>query len=350
MIAEALTEIISAGSIPAILLNRDRQNMNLNRNRRGRTCRVWFLILVIAGGSGVSVNAELPEFLASARRILFLGDSITHAGHYISQLETQLRLRRPGNVPELVNLGLSSETCSGLSEPDHPFPRPDVHERLDRALDKIQPDVVVACYGMNDGIYYPFSEKRFDAWKNGINRLIEKVQATGARLILMTPPPFDPLPLRKQGKLRPLGSERYAFFAIYEDYDDVLSRYAAWIMEQRDRIDLVIDLHTPVNEYISEKRKTNADFTMSPDGVHVNVEGHQVLSTAILSAWGMGKPLRVPAEMLNLVEQRQRLLHNAWLSDVGHQRPGVEPGLPLEQANARAEQIEQLILNVSHQP
>ena len=94
----------------------------------------------------------------------------------------------------MVGIGLSSETCSGLSEPDHPFPRPDVHERLDRALAKVRPDVVVACYGMNDGIYYPFGEDRFKAYQNGVNRLIEKVHATGAKLILLAPPPFDPVP------------------------------------------------------------------------------------------------------------------------------------------------------------
>ena len=88
-----------------------------------------------------------------------LGDSITHSGHYISFIETRLRQDNDNRIPEIINLGLPSETCSGLSEPDHPFPRPTVHERLDRALTKIKPDLVFACYGMNDGIYYPFSEK-----------------------------------------------------------------------------------------------------------------------------------------------------------------------------------------------
>ena len=72
----------------------------------------------------------------SAKRILFLGDSITHAGGYISLIEAQLIANGVASRPEMINLGLPSETCSGLSEPDHPFPRPDVHERLDRALAK----------------------------------------------------------------------------------------------------------------------------------------------------------------------------------------------------------------------
>ena len=111
--------------------------------------------------------AEPERLLDPGKRILFLGDSITHAGYYVSCLEAQLRAANPASNPVLINLGLPSETCSGLSEPDHPFPRPDVHERIDRALAKIKPDVVFACYGMNDGVYYPFSDERFAAYKKG---------------------------------------------------------------------------------------------------------------------------------------------------------------------------------------
>lgn len=304
------------------------------------------LTLAIVGSAQCSVAGETPEYLKSAKRILILGDSITHAGYYINQLEAQLRLRDTGQAPEIINLGLPSETCSGLSEPGHPFPRPDVHERLDRALAKVKPDVVVACYGMNDGIYYPFDEKRFAAYQAGINRLIKKVHASGAKLILLTPPAFDPLPLRKQGKLRPKGTEEYAWTAIYENYDDVMKRYAAWIMKQGDRVAMVIDVHTPVNEYVAQQRKTNADFTLSGDGVHINAKGHQILSTAILAAWGMGEPLEVPPQLLKLVEQRQRLLHDSWLSHVGHKRPGMKPGLPLAEARSRAKQMEASIFNL----
>lgn len=37
--------------------------------------------------SAISVSADEPSFPAQAKRVLFLGDSITHAGHYISLIE-----------------------------------------------------------------------------------------------------------------------------------------------------------------------------------------------------------------------------------------------------------------------
>jgi len=275
-----------------------------------------------------------------------LGDSITHAGHYITQIEVAFRIARPDTVPDLINLGLPSETCSGLSEPDHPWPRPDVHERLDRALAKTKPDVVFACYGMNDGIYYPLAAERFAAYRRGVDRLIKKVKATGAKLVLMTPPAFDPLPLKQKGKLLPAGAEKYAYFAIYEDYDSVLKHYAQWVMQQHDRVDLVIDLHTPVLKYVAQRRETDPTFTMSPDGVHVNHEGHRVLADAILTALGY-EPTEASKELLMLVGARQKILHDSWLSHVGHKRPAVKAGLPLEQAVAEAKELDRKIAELN---
>lgn len=299
-----------------------------------------FVLLSCLLAGGFAGGAE--PLVKPTDRVLFLGDSITHAGHYVSLVEAAFRQAHPGTVPDLINLGLPSETCSGLSEPDHPWPRPDVHERLDRAMAKVKPDVVFACYGMNDGIYYPLSEDRFAAYRRGVDRLIEKVKATGAKLILMTPPAFDPLPLKRKGSLRPAGAEKYAYFAIYEDYDSVLKQYAKWVMDQRQRVDLAIDLHTPVLEYVARRRQTDPNFTMSPDGVHVNDEGHRVLAAAILKA--LGYESTAPNKLLlDLVEARQKLRHDAWLAHVGHKRPGVKAGLPVEQAEAKAAELDRQI-------
>jgi lysophospholipase L1-like esterase len=273
--------------------------------------------------------------------ILFLGDSITHAGHYVSDIEAVLRSR--GSKAELINLGLPSETCTGLSEPDHPFPRPNVHDRIDDALRIVKPNLVFACYGMNDGIYHPFSEERFAAYQEGIEKIIEKVHASGARLILMTPPPFDPEPLRAKGKLKPAGEENYAWFEIYENYDtEVMARYADWILEQRERVEGVIDLRSPLLAYTTGKRTADPDFTLSNDGVHINAEGHGIAARAILEALGDDPAALdgVDSEQRTLIGKRQKLLHDAWLSHVGHTRPQVRPGLPLDTARIAAELID----------
>ncbi|MCP4940855.1 MAG: hypothetical protein GY924_02585 [Planctomycetaceae bacterium] len=305
-----------------------------------RSILVMLGSLVVLGLSAPLCAAE-DEVPIAAERILFLGDSITHAGDYISLVETQLRLH--GHNGTLINLGLPSETCSGLSEPEHPFPRPNVHSRIDAALKKTQPDVVVACYGMNDGIYYPFSEERFAAYQAGIQQIIAKVKDADAKLVLMTPPAFDSLPLRQQGKLLPIGEKQYSWKEIYEDYDAVMAIYAAWILRQKDEVELVIDLHSAVSNYVKAKRRTNPQFSMSPDGVHVNHEGHTVLADAVLKAWGVADQIEADESLKALIDRRQKLMHAAWLSHVGHDRPGMKPGLPMKEAQKIAADIEKQI-------
>src|SRR5215203_1563656 len=135
--------------------------------------RNWLLALGISLSlvSCATMEHRRDAGLPGPRRVLVLGDSITHSGQYVEFIEAYFVTRFPDRHIEFINVGLPSETVSGLSEPGHAggqFPRPDLHERLDRVLEKTKPDTVIACYGMNDGIYLPFSAERFGAFTNGI--------------------------------------------------------------------------------------------------------------------------------------------------------------------------------------
>src|ERR1051326_2716431 len=89
-----------------------------------------------------AVHADEPFLLKDGQRIVFLGDSNTYAGRFIDYLDAYLCTRFPDSRFELINLGLPSETVTGLSEPDHPYPRPNIHDRVDRALELSRPNVV----------------------------------------------------------------------------------------------------------------------------------------------------------------------------------------------------------------
>src|SRR4051794_21696945 len=110
-------------------------------------------------------RAALP---VSVNRVVFLGDSITYAGMYVEFIESYFITRYPERAIEFINVGLPSETVSGLTEEGHAggqFPRPDLHERLGRVLKATKPDLVFAYYGMNDGIYLPLNEERFGKFR-----------------------------------------------------------------------------------------------------------------------------------------------------------------------------------------
>ncbi len=298
-------------------------------------CLLTSVLLVAA----CPLAAQPPlEFPLEARRILFVGDSITHHGGYVAWIDGQLRLQGVDPKPEIINIGLGSETCCGLTEPDHPFPRPDVHERLGRALERLKPDVVVACYGMNDGIYHPFSGERFTAYQKGIRKLIERVHAAGAKIVVVTPPPFDPLPIRDRLQRKEKGP--FGYKTPYHDYEGVLRRYAKWIMSLGDEADMVVDIHTPLVQYVTEQRKKDPNFTLARDGVHPGPTGHRLMAEAILQAWGVQASMEPPQGLMERLQRRTRLWHDAWLTAIGHQHPRVGKGPSLKEARAAIDRLD----------
>ena len=298
---------------------------------------IIFLMLILL----ISVNTQAqpkPLFPKNTKRILFLGNSFTYAGQYISDLESYFIIRFPGQQYEFINLGLPSETVSGLSEPDHAggkFPRPKLQERLERVLAHVKPDVVFACYGMNDGIYLPFDPERFQAYRAGINWLHAKLEKSGAkRIIHLTPPVHDDQELGTKG------------------YNLVLSKYSQWLLSQRDSLNWeVADVHSAMTQYLETKRLTQPDFKLAPDGVHPGELGHWLIARTILLYLGQNVAEAPDVlstlqgnsraeEIYKLVTQRQGFMKDAWLKATGFKRPGMAPGLPLPEAKQKYKEIE----------
>jgi lysophospholipase L1-like esterase len=274
--------------------------------------------------------------------ILFLGNSITYAGSYITDMEAWYRIRYPHRKLEFINAGLPSETVSGLSEPGHAggqFPRPDLHERLNRVLNKIKPDLIFACYGMNDGIYMPFDSGRFQQYQQGMRWLHDALQKTGARVILVTPPVYD----------EQRGADK--------GYAGVLDKYSDWLVGQRKAGWEVADVHYPMKKYLEAHRQVDATFgvdgfALAHDGVHPGEAGHWLIAKQLLLYLGEQAVAPYPGieavladkpigeAVLKLVAARQALMKDAWLTATGHQRPGMKTGLPLQEAQLKAAQIE----------
>jgi len=291
-----------------------------------------------------------------AKRIVFLGDSITHAGQYIAIIEAAIRVKYPNRaVPEFINLGLPSETVSGLSEPGHAggaFPRPDLHERLARVLAETKPDMVVACYGMNCGMYYPLSEDRFSKFKSGIERLHSEVEKTGAKIIHLTPAFFDALPIRD--RLLPDGQDEYR--QPYAKYDDVLEAYSKWLLDQRTRGWTVLDVHGAMKSAVLKARETDPNFTLASDGVHPNAKGQAIVAEPLAAFWGLnldrdGQPKHPHAtELIQWIAKKQNNLKLSWLSITKHTRPGIPEGRKLDQVALENEKIDQQIAALLKNP
>jgi lysophospholipase L1-like esterase len=276
-------------------------------------------------------------------RILFLGDSITQDGRYVSIIEYELFKAFPHADIDVISVGLSSETVSGLTEPGHPYPRPNLHDRLERALVKVKPQTVFTCYGMNDGIYFPQSDERFQAYKDGIQRLISAVRAAGAKLILLTPPMFDAQVIAD--KTVGLDAAQFGYASPYKGYNDVLKEYAEWLQSLRIDGVQVIDLNGPMVAYTQKQRLKNPDFALSNDGVHPQLVGHALMAQQVLK--GIGVPIEEldPAALaahlehdalFQRVQDRRSMRSTAWLVDIGFTMPVHFEALQVAEAEQRA--------------
>ena len=298
--------------------------------------RVKLYMVVLFVGLQQNLFSQNFDIKEGTKRIVFIGNSITYAGTYVSCIDAYFSMLHPQKKFEIINLGLPSETVSGLSEPNHAkgaFPRPILNERLDRLLIQTKPDLVFACYGMNDGIYLPFDKQRFEKFKNGIHKLHQAVTDYGAEIVHITPPVFD-------------GDDN-------NSYARVLDHYTDWLIEQRNTLQWnVVDIHYPMKKELESQRVDNPTFAFAKDGIHPNEEGHFLMAKNILIYLGARELDQSDASIQNLifsypdgdqifdlVKKRQQLLKDAWLTFIGHQRPKMNTGLPLEEAKRKAEKL-----------
>lgn len=266
----------------------------------------------------------------AGKRVVFIGDSITQAGGYVTFVSYYLEKLHPKKDFDVIGLGLSSETLSGLSEDGHAggkFPRPCLFERLGRLLEKTKPDVVFACYGINDGIYQPFDADRFAAFKTGVTKLIEQCKRAGVKEVyLVTPPIFD---------FAPKGNEF--------NYDAVMTRYAKWETELKVPGVRVIDLHTAMR-----KARDGRKQPFSRDRVHPGDEGHLLMAKTILATLAVKMPDETVADikkdpLYKLVAEKRARRSAGWMKHIGYTREKTVKPEPLGTVETDAKKIQEKI-------
>lgn len=287
--------------------------------------RIFKWVLLMLSVSTLPVSANSLNTLQPQQRVVFVGDSITYAGHFVSQFETLLTLKNKRQF-NFYNLALPSETVSGLSEVGHAngrFARPDVKTRFKRILQQLKPDLLVICYGINDGIYQPFNEQRFAAYKAGIEWLAETANTHQVEFVFLTAPTYD---------------ERQD--PAYANVQDI---YAAWLISKTYTEQWsVIDIYHPTKQVLWQKRQQDSNFYLAPDGVHPTQYGHWLIAKTLLNAWNMPEFMSVENyaqalaiypmgdKIADLVSKKQNLIKAAWLSEIGHSRPGIKAGLAID--------------------
>ncbi len=201
------------------------------------------------------------------------GDSITaEKNGYVSMLQAKIDSAHPAMELIFINHGLGSETVTGLTEKDHPGPRPYLFERLDDVLDKTPIDVALFCYGINDGIYGKPSEKLFNSFKIGVYSFLEKMRQRKIPALLLTPPPLA----LKAAPIITSDDMEFGYKNPYPKYEEeVLQEFERIILHmEHPYAKLEINIHTPLLE--------NQATCYDTDPIHPNQKGHELIADTIM--------------------------------------------------------------------
>jgi len=194
--------------------------------------------------------------------IVFLGDSITHAGYYVEPMEAMLWSIYPELELEFFNAGVSGDVAAQAAE------------RLDAEVLAQDPDVVFVLLGMNDAGYAPHDAGRLEAYHAGLDGIVARVLAEAeAEVVVLSPTYYDAVPVAAKGE------------APVEDYQHTLRHYTDTAREvAKAHGCLYVDVNKAMWAATRAMRETDPAFTLCPDGIHPDERGGLVVADAVLVA------------------------------------------------------------------
>jgi lysophospholipase L1-like esterase len=200
--------------------------------------------------------------------VVFLGDSITHQCLYTQYLEDYFYTRFPGVHVRFHNAGVGGDKAA------------DALARFDMDVAAYKPKYVTILLGMNDGNYKQWDADTFEKYQKGMLELLDKIQGIGATAIVMGPTMFDrDALLVKPNPRRPFDSD------VSKYYNAVMAYYGTYMRDQAAERGLgYVDMFAPLNDLTMQEREHNPNFTMIPDAIHPDPDGHVIMASALLEA------------------------------------------------------------------
>ena len=231
-------------------------------------------------------------------RIVLVGDTLIERDQRYGYLETILTIANPDKNLTFRNLGWSGDTVAGLSRAGFDPPSAGYKQLVAQIL-AARPTVLIVGYGMADSFDGEAGRPRF---VEGLNRLLDAVSETKARLVLLSPiahanlgsPWPDPAP-----------------------HNAILERYGRSIQEiAHHRGAVFIDLFQPI-------RDRHRKASLSDNGIHLNAIGYRFLAAQIVLGLDPTTRWRAPRIEL-LADGKVRTCDSAQVSRVEPMRTGLQ--------------------------
>ena len=204
----------------------------------------------------IAVIVFLSAFtVMQKKKIIFFGDSITQAGvapnGYITLLQQMLVKNGKDKAFDLIGAGIGGNKIY------------DLYLRLEDDVLSKKPNLVFIYVGIND-VWHKRSYGTGtdpDKFEKFYNKIIDKIQSTGAKVVICTPTVVG----EKKGYVNELDGD-------LNKYSEIVRQIA-----KNKKVEL-IDLHKTIVDYINAHNPENKNSgILTTDGVHMNDEGNRFL-------------------------------------------------------------------------
>jgi len=145
------------------------------------------LLAILALGFASRLNGADPFVFKDGDRVVFLGSTLIEREQKYGYWELALTLKNADKNVSFRNLGWSGDTVWG--EARNGFDAsPKGYERLVQVTKDAKPTVIVICYGHNESFEGKAGVPKFTAQ---LEKLLDDLAPTKARIVLMSPTPFE---------------------------------------------------------------------------------------------------------------------------------------------------------------
>ena len=214
---------------------------------------------------------QIPAF-EKGERAVFVGNSITHGGHYHSYIWLYYMTRFPEKPITIINSGIGGETAW------------DIKERLEGDIFDRKPTYLALTFGMNDvgyGIYWDKNaaelsaaqvKKSYESYKEFEARM---QQAKGVTKVLIGGSPYDETSKMNNN--------------IFHGKNDALLKVNDFQRESAEKNSWgFVDFNRPMLAINQREQQKDSTFALSgPDRIHPDQDGQMVMAYLFLKAQGL---------------------------------------------------------------
>lgn len=217
-------------------------------------------------------NAQEVSPFKDGDRVVFLGNSITHGGHYHSYVWLYYMTRFPDMRLTVFNAGIGGDQAS------------DMVSRLDGDVFSKRPTVLITTFGMNDSGYFEyngdqpekFADEKVKASHDAYKQMEARFKAlVNTKIVLMGSSPYDETAVIEGNT--PFKNKNKAMLRIV-DFQRESAKANGWQF---------FDLNQPMTALNQQNQQKDPTFALcGGDRIHPDNDGHMVMAYLILKAQG----------------------------------------------------------------